>query len=611
VSAIEFVLYLGWAVFTALFVRLVAQAVHQPWKVNIDIVLLFAAPMLSTLLGLGGRLGLLPPASELRNITTALLLVIAAQLFRLADEFSGVPRWARRLISWSTLLLALVLAASTPPPLWLQLTAFVVVIAVLLYGAFAFLRAARQSSGVTHRRMQAVAAGSLLFVGAFAVAAPVLAFPNWRDTLVLLANLCGFAAGVSYFVGFSPPRWLRRAWQEPELRAFLGRAARLPRLPDTGAIIGALEQGTAESLGVPAAHVGLWDEDARALRFRGKAGDVWITDATPGAVTRMWQTGRALFVLTRSGSDPSAELLGHRATAAALIAPIMSGATRLGLLAVFAPRAPLFADADLALLCMLADQAAVVLESRRLIDEAARVRAREEAARLKDDFLSAAAHDLKTPLTTLVGRAQLMERRALRDPAAPADLLMIQSLVREGLRLRRLVHELLDAARAERGLLIGTRGDVELVALAESVCARYDGPHHRCHVIAEGPLVGWYDEVRIEQLLDNLVENAVKYSPEGGEVCIEISSQGQQALITVADQGIGIPPADLPRIFDRFYRGANANGPYLSGMGLGLFICRAIVEQHGGVITAESSPGRGTTFRIALPLLREQAAAYV
>ena len=139
-----------------------------------------------------------------------------------------------------------------------------------------------------------------------------------------------------------------------------------------------------------------------------------------------------------------------------LAAPITVGDRRLGVLSVYARGAPIFADEDLALVQLLADQAAVVLESRALIDEAARVRAREEVARLKEDFLSAAAHDLKTPLTTLVAQAQLLERRATRHPEAPADLTSIQRMVAETNRLRTLVLELLDAARTEQGRLVAS-----------------------------------------------------------------------------------------------------------------------------------------------------------
>ena len=300
---------------------------------------------------------------------------------------------------------------------------------------------------------------------------------------------------------------------------------------------------------------------------------------------------------------PEAADSGRRYGAnAILVAPITAGDKRLGVLAVYAPSAPVFANDDLELVQLLADQAAVILESRSLIDEAARVQAREEATRLKDDFLSAAAHDLKTPLTTLVGRAQLLERRALRTPDAPADLKSIRTLLTEAQRLRSLVLDLLDASRAERGQLVGRREPVDLTALVRAACDRQESDRHNCVVEANGPIVGTFDGNRVAQLLENLLENAMKYSPDGGEVRVQVWPEDHAAHLTVADQGIGIPAEDVPHIFDRFYRAHNVNDRQFAGLGLGLFICRAIAEQHGGRIWASSQEKGGTTFHVTLPL---------
>src|SRR5207244_12703351 len=124
---------------------------------------------------------------------------------------------------------------------------------------------------------------------------------------------------------------------------------------------------------------------------------------------------------------------------------------------VVAPRAPVFANSDLELVQLLADQAAVILDSRALIDEAAHVAAREEAARLKEDFLSSAAHDLKTPLTGIVTQAQVLRRRVERDPTAPADRVGLDRLLDQSQRLKNLVLELLDVSRLEQGSLVGER----------------------------------------------------------------------------------------------------------------------------------------------------------
>jgi signal transduction histidine kinase len=285
-----------------------------------------------------------------------------------------------------------------------------------------------------------------------------------------------------------------------------------------------------------------------------------------------------------------------------LAAPITAAEQRLGVLAIFGERAPIFAEDDLELVALLGAQAAVILESHFLIDEAADVRAREEAARLKDDFLSAAAHDLKTPLTAVVAQAQLLERRARRNPEAPIDVQGVERIVKEAQRLKGLVEELLDVTRAEQGKLVHRREPVDLVPLVREACERHSSTWHTFTPVVEESLTGEYDRQRILQLLDNLLENAVKYSPDGGEVRVALWRENDTAHLTVTDNGIGIPAADLPRLFDRFHRGGNVDDRRFAGLGLGLFICHGIVEQHGGSISATSpGPGRGSTFHVVLP----------
>jgi signal transduction histidine kinase len=527
---------------------------------------------------------------------------MAYMLLRLVDDFSDVPAWLMR---GATIALVLLGAGAflQPLPGWLIAPTVIYLVGLLMYSAIAFVRESRRSSGVTRRRMQAAAAGSSLLVLIFVLATLQLLAPVLRGFLVGLSDLAGLASGVCYFLGFASPRWLRRAWQEPELRAFLGRAARLPRLVDVNAILGELEGGAATSLGAPNARIGLWDAEAHKIYFPLGDPTYALDPSEPIPAARAFRDQRPAFSANVAREHPEySEASRKWRLTAVLAAPISAGEKRLGVLVAYAPRAPIFAEDDLALLQLLADQAAVILESRSLIDEATRVRAREEATRLREDFLSAAAHDLKTPLTTLIGKAQLMERLALRNPNAPADLAGLQLLVREGQRLRQLVLELLDAARAEQGQLVGTRSAVDLVALAEEACARHSVDHHSCTVESSAPVIGMYDAFRISQLLENLVENGIKYSPQGGSVRLKVWSEADCAYISVTDQGIGIPAHDLPHIFERFYRGANVDDKQFAGMGLGLFICRGIVEQHGGSIRASSRPGGGSRFQIELPL---------
>jgi signal transduction histidine kinase len=473
-----------------------------------------------------------------------------------------------------------------------------------MYCAARFVSEGRRALGVTRRRLEAVSLGSILLGGdlVFAGLGAFLAEPE-RTVVSAMTQLMGLGSAIAYYVGFAPPVVLRRAWQAPELRTFLTRAAQLPRLPTTLDIVRELEAGAAASTGANA-RIGLWNEDERLLRMWQPGTDAPI-DVKPGQYLtgRAFEQQRIVYSGDPIRDDPENAARYRDAQVGAVIAaPITAGGRRLGVLALFAARPPIFALSDLELSQMLADQAAVILESRALIDHAARVKAREEATRMKEDFVSAAAHDLKTPLTTVVAQAEFLERKALRDPAAPSDVQGLQRIVRESKRLAALVTDLLDASRLEQGRLLGEREPVDLGALVTEVVARQQPGLHVCDVDVRGAVVGTYDRRRIEQLVENLVENAKKYSPEAARVKVEVSQHDGEAQIVVRDQGIGIPAADLATIFERFARASNVDDRKFHGMGLGLYICRGIVEEHGGRIWAESEVGKGSTFHVALPL---------
>jgi len=289
---------------------------------------------------------------------------------------------------------------------------------------------------------------------------------------------------------------------------------------------------------------------------------------------------------------------------AILSAPITTGERTVGVLIIYASGALIFPRSDLELARLLADQAGVILESHRLLEESGRVQAREEAARLKEDFVSAAAHDLKTPLTALLGRAQLLQRHLKEGRAL--DTSAADRIVVDVKRLAALADELLDASRIGQGRLELRREAVDLGELARAFYAsRADW--ERVRLTTDGPLPGLFDRARIEQVIDNLVENGLKYSDADQPVVVSLVRDGPLAHLRVRDEGIGIPPDDLERIFERFRRGSNVAERHFAGIGLGLFICRAIVAEHGGLIWVESELGGGTTMNVTVPLAAEGA----
>jgi signal transduction histidine kinase len=605
VTALELVSLLTQAIYVLIFLLVGWGVVRRRTRTSVDIALFFGAISIAIVESrLVTTLGL-QQGEIVTDVVTLLIIAMPYLLLRLVDDFSNVPLVVKRIAEGGLFLSAVAFVATegtVPPPILLAVVIYFA--ALSTYCAVAFIRAARRGAGVTRRRLQAVALGTLLLGLAIFVAglAPLLptamaGLPNG------LTQALALASAIAYFVGFTPPQILRRAWQEPELRAFLRSAASLPRMPDTPSIVRALQDGAASTLGARAA-IGLFDPATNTLRFQDPHG---VLPSEVGQseylAWRVFETQHAEYYPDAARAHPAlASSYRAHGVRSLLIAPISAANQRLGALEAYTDHQPVFSEDDLDLVRLLADQAAVILESRALIDEAARVRAHEEAARLKEDFISAAAHDLKTPLTTLVAQAQFLERRAEMQPTAPADLPGLQRIVREARRLSALVLELLDASRLEQGKLVGEREPVDLVELARDVARRDSYQGRRISVTADAPVIGTYDPRRIGQVLENLVENAVKYSPDGTDVRVGVAQRNGEAFIDVTDEGIGIPAGDLPQVFERFHRASNVDDRRFAGMGLGLFICKGIVEQHGGRIWVESRVGTGSTFHVVLPL---------
>lgn len=245
------------------------------------------------------------------------------------------------------------------------------------------------------------------------------------------------------------------------------------------------------------------------------------------------------------------------------------------------------------------------LERADLLEREYTARAAAEAAvRVRDTFLSTAAHELKTPLTVLLGNIQLLQRhnRALSLPEREQRLLRIVG--EQAARLNRLISVMLDISRLQTGQLTIVRAPCDIGALVQRVVDEVRPTleqHTLTSSLPDMPLLIEGDELRLEQVLQNLLSNAIKYSPQGGAITVRVERQGPGVRIEVADQGIGIPQANLSKLFQRFYRADNVDPQSISGMGIGLYVVRAIIELHGGQVGVTSREEGGSIFTIYLP----------
>jgi signal transduction histidine kinase len=618
--------HLAELLYAVIFVAVSIRALKRLTRARLDMVLFFGDAALIVLVTTVQNVLAVSGGTLVQDLEAFLLMALPYLLLRLLADFMPVPRWLMLGAGVGLLLVAVgLLMVPTPLPAVPTLLMVAYFVGLTLYASIAFWVGSRRSPGVTRRRLQAVALGSVFLGLDILVAGISAAAPDQAALWGVLGPLFGMASGLGYVLGFAPPTWLRRAWQEPELRAFLERAAALPHLPDTRAILIELERGAAAATGSNGASIGLLTEDGAALLFHTERGDLpetgdaegrerfertpagWRIDiAAPAVAARVVRERRATYVEDLAHEDPAnAGLYATRGARAAVAAPILGDPEPLGVLIAYAERAPIFADSDLELVQLLADQAAVILESRKLLDAAAQAQARAEATRLKEDFLSSAAHDLKTPITGILTQAQVIQRRLAQQPDACDPLLPagIGRIVHEARRLSALVLELLDVSLLEQGRLVSTRESVDVVDLAAGVCASYSRGAVICRLEAEGALVAQVDPIRIRQLLEHLIDNAIKFSPAGSEVGVRVAAQGDQVRIEVRDAGIGIPSNEVEQVFERFHRASNVDDRRFAGLGLGLYLSRGIVEQHGGHIWLKANPGGGTTASVTLPMV--------
>jgi PAS domain S-box-containing protein len=221
---------------------------------------------------------------------------------------------------------------------------------------------------------------------------------------------------------------------------------------------------------------------------------------------------------------------------------------------------------------------------------------RKQLERLQQDFVAMASHDLAGPVTVLRARAQLLQRRQAYDEAS------VTAIIEQTQRMERLIDDLRELVRLETGNLELRRAPVKLETLAQAAIERMhlQAPEHTLRLITpEFSLDVCVDADRIAQVLDNLLTNAVKYSPAGGVITVSITQAESAIHTSIRDQGPGIDPGDIPHLFERFYRAGARAGK--AGLGLGLYISRTLVHAHGGQIWVESTPGEGSTFTFTIP----------
>ena len=341
--------------------------------------------------------------------------------------------------------------------------------------------------------------------------------------------------------------------------------------------------------------------DQVQLIFMAGTGDE-ITQRTikrgAGLTGKALETGETIFY---ERQDPQAieddeAIRGQKKARSIVVTPMKFNDEIIGALSVQSLQTDVYGSSQLRLLQTIAAQAAIAVRNAQLFQS------EQTAKNERDEFLSLVTHEIKNPLTSIRGYTDIGQH-AIKAGDAEGAREALTVIKEESKRILRLAEDLLDASKAAAGKFTVKFENVDMAKIVRDIVSRYEMTAQRPFSIEVDPSTPHVsgDPVRLTQVVENLVSNAVKYSPPGSRVQVAVLARGGQVQVDVTDQGAGIAPEKLPLIFERFYR-VEEDGREVKGTGLGLFITREIVRMHGGSIDVQSVVEKGTTFSVHLPV---------
>ena len=590
--------------FIVVFIAVVARAVRRPSRENIDVVLFFGAPTVTiTQSWIAQAFGFRDATLSL--ISGALFLAMPVLTLRAIQAFAELPRSALLLAAGGWVLAALALVAS-PRPMPAAITTAILVYFVMAegYAGFVVYRATRRAQGVLRRRLQLIAGGTLLLAVTIVVAGLSAVIPIAASMTLPLALFSALA----YLVGFAPPGPLRRAWHAPDILAFVRRTSRL--VGDAGADLAAIAiaREISLALGEPDVGLGIWQEDRQVMRYARSRGAILERTLDESIAARAFVEQRALIASEAAvGPKLPAEYRGT-GRQHVLAAPVTMGGRRIGVIGVLVDKRSTFFDDQLELLRLLADQAGLVLEHRRLFEEVHTLnrtlqRNVSELRALNDElgaFAYSVSHDLRAPLRSIDGFSQILLED--KGPVLGDDGRQHLDRVRAAAtRMGALIDDMLLLSRLTREEMAPRR--VDMTALARTVVDELRAREPKRHVEFEsnGALPAKGDERLLRIALTNLLANSWKFTRERQPAHISFGQETRdgEAVFFVKDDGVGFDMRYANKLFGAFQRLHSTTE--FEGTGIGLATVQRIVHRHGGRVWAESEVGKGTTIYFTLP----------
>ncbi|GAA2544298.1 hypothetical protein GCM10010435_10990 [Winogradskya consettensis] len=595
--------------FAALFLRAGLGYLRRRDPLQRDVTLIFLPCTLWFAVILLQPLDIVPPL-WVTSITLAVLFAQSYLTVRLAARLRAVPRW----MNWAALAVfvgtaAPIVAVSGAVVYWRWTLASAGFVLIEVAAAWLLFGKARTRTGANRARLTAAAATTLLFAAMISLLGAT-AIIQKEDQFLAPYRALGLICSIGYLIAFAPPRWLRRAFSattaqsvsERMLRAQVDSAeevwqtyADIMRV-QTGADAVAVLMPRSDGLLAPIAYAGPSIRTPEELGF-----DDLTQLIRAGQPARLREGGDAL--VEHYGDDLGDDFV------TLLSMPVPPDAE--GAVLLFNRHRSLFSDDDLRLFALLGGQAGILAErmsvvtaQRRLANElSSSVEALTRASQAKSAFLANMSHELRTPLNAIIGFSDLMRQEEPDGDRrlVPAD--WVEHIHTSGRHLLGLINDILDLAKVEAGRLelrlaplrIDTAVQELLTGLSPLLITK------SLTVVTElSPATASADRVRFRQIVENLLSNAIKFTPEGGQLTVSTVRDGENVIVTVADDGVGIAAEDQERVFEEFQQVGDPDRQR-AGTGLGLALTKRLVEAHGGEISLRSELGYGSAFSVRLP----------
>ena len=600
------------ALFVAVFLRVLAGYLRRRDGLQRDVVVMFSAVAVLFVLAVLRQVVGEPP--RLVGVAASVLLLgqpfLTLRVARRVGPVPGAVYWPA-LAGWLLSGMLLMLGGEVPGR-WPQLVVIAVFVVTEIAAAWFLTRLALARAGAARTRLWLAAAATALFAVAILVIGAGSGDPEAAQRARQAARLIALVSAVGYLLAFAPPAWARRAWSNHAAYNVVRQLLQAP--PDvtasqvwqryTHAVCQATSSGAAVVLtctgqdtvnevarvGVPAPHHDSGPPDcAGLLSF---AGSVRVDDrrrTVPAAALAYARAGDFRYI-----------------TAAPL--QLSTGPAVLLLLSSYRS---LFTDDDIQLLGDLAAQAAALGQRADLLADRDRltselsdsVAALTVASKAKSDFMANMSHELRTPLNAIMGFSDLMGTEPATDGQTTVPSEWIGHIHSSGQHLLNLINEVLDLAKVESGTIELRRQPVDLREAVDEVAATLTALSQKKQLnvtVAVPPLRVDADRTRLRQIVTNLVSNAIKFTPEHGQVFLTARRVGHDIAISVADTGPGISESDQQRVFEEFQQVGEQHNR-AGGTGLGLALTRRLVHAHGGRIELQSRPDHGAKFTVYLP----------